>query len=348
MAKQNNRLTVTISPISFVYLAVVAAAVALLWFLSGIVILIVASIIFAAALNPSVTSLQKLKIPRPLAVTILYVLVFGILGLIVYLVTPTITQQIQSLLNNLPDIQNKLEASLAPQPWLLSSYKTLTTTVTSRPDIVLNQVSQTALGFGASIFGFVTILVLTFYFLLNSRQIANGLVKYIPSKGKREEVLHIASTSSVKLGHWIRGQLLTCLIVFVVTFIVLSLLGVPYSLTLALIAGVLQFIPFVGAVVGAIPAVLVAFTISPIKAVFVVIFFIILQMVIGNIVVPQVMKKAVGVSPIIILIAALVGFSLLGVLGVLLAVPIAAVIDVVFESLGSRYVKEKITEVTQE
>lgn len=347
-SRGSERQTITISPVSWVYLAIVVVAVGLLWYLSGVVILVLASIIFAAALNPSVVSLQKMKIPRPLAVGILYIVVFGVLGIVLYLVTPTITQQIQSLLSNLPSIQSHVQASLSSQPWLLSVYQKLTSTVADRPDIFINQVSQTAFGIVASVFGFVTVLVLTFYFLLNGRQIAQGLVKYVPTRRKRDEVLEIGLNSSVKLGHWIRGQLLLCLIVFVTTFITLSLLGVPYALTLALFAGLLQFIPFVGAVVGAIPAVLVAFTISPLKALFVVIFFVILQTLLGNIIGPQVMKKAVGVSPIIILIAALVGYTLLGVVGVILAVPIAAVIDVVYESQGSDFVKEKINEATQD
>ncbi len=346
--RPQQKLSVTISPISWVYLAIVVAAVALLWYLSGIVLLVLASIIFAAALNPSVAQLQKLKIPRPLAVVLLYVVIFGVLGLIVYLVTPTITQQIQSLISNLPSLQAKIHTSLAPQPWLLQAYDKLSDTVQSRPDIVLNQVSQTAFGFVISIFGFVTILVLTFYFLLNGRSIAATLVKYLPTKQNRDEVLRISQTSSVKLGHWIRGQLLLCFITFVVTFIVLSLLQVPYSLTLALFAGVLQFVPFVGAIVGAIPAILVAMTISPIKGLIVLAYFVVFQLILGNIVGPQVMKKAVGVSPIIILIAALVGYTLLGIIGVLLAVPVAAVVDVVFESRGSNYVKEKIDEATQD
>lgn len=347
-SRGTDRQTITISPISWVYLAIVVVAVGLLWYLSGVVILVLASIIFAAALNPSVVSLQKMKIPRPLAVAILYIVFFGVLGIVLYLVTPTITQQIQSLVNNLPSTQSRVQASLASQPWLLAGYQKLSATVASRPDLVINQVSQTAFGVVASVFGFVTVLVLTFYFLLNGRQIAQGLVKYVPTRRKRDEVLEIGLNSSVKLGHWIRGQLLLCLIVFVTTFIALSLLGVPYALTLALFAGLLQFIPFVGAVVGAIPAVLVAFTISPLKALFVVIFFVILQTLLGNIIGPQVMKKAVGVSPIIILIAALVGYTLLGVVGVILAVPIAAVIDVVYESQGSDFVKEKINEATQD
>lgn len=344
----SERQTITISPISWVYLAIVLVSVALLWYLSGVVILVLASIIFAAALNPSVVALQKMKIPRPVAVAILYIVVFGVLGIVLYLITPTITQQIQSLVSNLPGIQSRIQGSLASQPWLLSSYQKLTSTFAARPDLLVNQVSQTAFGIVASVFGFVTVLVLTFYFLLNGRQIAQGLVKYVPTRRKRDEVLDIGLNSSVKLGHWIRGQLLLCLIVFVTTFIALSLLGVPYALTLALFAGLLQFIPFVGAVVGAIPAVLVAFTISPIKTLFVIIFFVILQTLLGNIIGPQVMKKAVGVSPIIILIAALVGYTLLGVVGVILAVPIAAVIDVVFESQGSEYVKDKISEATHD
>jgi predicted PurR-regulated permease PerM len=173
------------------------------------------------------------------------------------------------------------------------------------------------------------------------------MVRYIPGKERQKEVLAIGSESSVKLGHWIRYQLIMSFIVFITTYIILSFMGVKVALSLSLFAGVLQFIPFIGAFIGAVPATLAALVVSPTYALVFIALTIVIQLILANVISPQLFKKAIGVSPVIILLAALIGFTLLGPVGVILAVPVAAIIDVVFDTMGSDYVKEKIDEVAK-
>lgn len=345
--KHGEKLNVTISPVSFVYLAIVVGGALLLWYLSGVVVLVLASLIFAAGLDPSVRRLQQMKFPRWLAVLVIYLLVLAILGYLVVLIAPNLSEQINSLVKDFPAHKAKIESSLVSQPLLLEGFDRVSSSITGKPEIIVTQVSQVATGVIGSVFGFITFLVLTFYFLLNGREIAESIIRYIPRRENRQRVAKIARQSSIKLGHWIRFQLLMSVIVFVSMYILLTILGVQYALAFALFAGLLQFVPFIGPVIGAVPAGLGALSVSPFTALVVVIFVVILQMVLANVVSPMLFKKAIGVSPVIILIAVLIGFALFGPIGIILAVPVAAVIDVVFDSLGSDYVKEKINEATE-
>ncbi len=344
--KDAQKLTVTISPLSFVYLVVVIAFLVLLWYSSGVVIIVLASLIFAAGLNPSVKKLEKIKFPRWLAVSVIFALTFAVLGYLIFLIAPTLVQQVNDIVANYPSISANINASLANQPLLQDLLDKLLVSIRSRPEVVTGQIGQAATGLIGGVFGFITFLVLTFYFLLSGQKISSAMVRYIPSKKRQREITMIGQESSIKLGHWIRSQLVMATIVFLATYGILTAMGVQYSLALSLFAGILQFIPFVGPLVGAIPGLLAALVLSPVSALIFIVFVIVSQLILANIVAPQLFNKAIGVSPVVILLAVLIGFSLLGPIGVILAIPVAAVVDVVFDSIGSDYVKEKISEAT--
>jgi len=344
--KRSDRVTVTISPMSFVYLAIVVALCAMLWYLSGVVVIIVASLIFAAGLNPSVRKLEKMRFPRWLAVTVIYTLVFVLLGYLIFAISPSITNQVNSIFTNFPSYQKQIEQTLSSQPLLLEGFDRMVSILRRPPEALADQVGQAATGVIGSVFGFITFLVLTFYFLMSGREILLAVVRYVPGKERRKEILEIGRESSVKLGRWIRYQLIMSFIVFITTYIILSLLGVKVALSLALFAGILQFVPFIGAFIGAVPATLAALVISPSAALIFIGLTVLIQLILANVISPQLFNKAIGVSPVIILLAALVGFTLLGPIGIILAVPVAAIIDVIFDTMGSDYVKEKIDEAT--
>jgi predicted PurR-regulated permease PerM len=274
-------------------------------------------------------------------------LVFVLLGYLIFAISPSITDQVNSIFKNFPTYQKQIDQSLSGQPLLQEAFDRVVFTLRNRPEAIASQVSQAATGVIGSVFGFITFLVLTFYFLMSGKDILVAMVRYIPGKERQKEVLAIGSESSVKLGHWIRYQLIMSFIVFITTYIILSFMGVKVDLSLSLFAGVLQFIPFIGAFIGAVPATLAALVVSPTYALVFIALTIVIQLILANVISPQLFKKAIGVSPVIILLAALIGFTLLGPVGVILAVPVAAIIDVVFDTMGSDYVKEKIDEVAK-
>jgi predicted PurR-regulated permease PerM len=136
-----------------------------------------------------------------------------------------------------------------------------------------------------------------------------------------------------KMGLWLRGQLILCLIIFALTYLGLSILGVKYALILALIAGLTEFIPYLGPFLGGVPAVFLAFTQSPTLAIFVAILYIIVQQIENNFLTPKIMEKAVGLNPIVSIAAIMVGFSIGGVIGALLSIPVATAAVVVIQDL---------------
>jgi predicted PurR-regulated permease PerM len=288
-----------------------------------------------------------MRFPRWLAVSIIYTLVFVLIGYLVFLITPSINDQVTTIVKNFPEYRSQIDQSLSSQPLLKAAFDRLVLLSQSRPDALADQVGQAATGAIGSVFGFITFLVLTFYFLMSGREILVAVVRYVPGRERQKEIIEIGSESSIKLGRWIRYQLIMSLIVFITTYIILTLLGVKVALSLALFAGVLQFVPFIGAFIGAVPAALAALVISPTAALIFIALTVVIQLILANVISPQLFNKAIGVSPVIILLAALVGFTLLGPIGIILAVPVAAIIDVVFDTMGSDYVKEKIDEATK-
>ncbi|EKE05186.1 MAG: protein of unknown function UPF0118 [uncultured bacterium] len=158
-------------------------------------------------------------------------------------------------------------------------------------------------------------------------------------------VLRIIEKVQKQIGNWLKGQLVLCLIIGLMIYIGLLILGINYALVLACLAAIGEFIPYVGTFAAAIPALFLAFTQSPIKAVFVLILYVIVQQIENHLVAPKVMQRAVGLNPIIVITSLLVGAKIGGVLGVFLAIPVATGISVVIREL---YRKNEVIDVDKE
>jgi predicted PurR-regulated permease PerM len=183
------------------------------------------------------------------------------------------------------------------------------------------------------IFGLVTILILTFYLLVDGDDIVKVFVRLFPA-GERLRVEDACRRVTSKVSAWLGGQLLLAAIIGTSAAIGLWLLGVPYFYVLALIAALGEMIPVVGPVLSAIPALAVALAVSPTTALGVLLFFFAQQQFENHVLVPKVMERQVGVSAVIVIIALLIGGSLLGIVGAILAVPTAAILQVLFEELA--------------
>jgi predicted PurR-regulated permease PerM len=131
-----------------------------------------------------------------------------------------------------------------------------------------------------------------------------------------------------KIGLWLRGQIILSVIIFLLTYLGLSILGVKYALVLALVAGLTEFVPYLGPILAAIPAVFFAFTQDPMLAVFVIVLYYIIQLFENNFIVPQLMQKVVGLNPVVSIVVLLIGFKVGGIIGVILAIPVATAIGV--------------------
>lgn len=306
----------------------------LLWYLKSVIALLFVVLIIISALGPIIDKWEKYKIPRWLGAILIYLIVIAFIFLIAYLIIPPLAHQIVDLANQLPDYIQKIEDSFSFLKDNSAREKVLETLQSNLSNISQNLakasggILSTTLAVFGGITSFVIGAVLVFYLLLAKNEITEGILTFIPKKN-RAVVQRVGKEIIAKLGAWARGQFVLSVIVGLVSGVALKIIGVPYALILGIVAGLTEFIPTVGPIIGAIPAILIALGVSPIKAIIVVIVYILIQQLESNILVPNVMKKAVGINPAIIIIAILIGAELGGVVGMILAVPVAAIIAII-------------------
>lgn len=301
--------------------------VALFWLtveLSGILIIIFISYIIMAALTPFSIYLSRKRFPRILSALIPYVITVAILVLLIFPLVPFLISQIQLLFNNLPGYINQAGKSLNIHIDTSSIGNVFGSDINS---VGKNAISLTGKIF-SGVFSILTVFVISFYLMLERKMLKKQLLSLLPQKYQESALMTLIQIEN-KIGLWLRGQLVLSLTIGFFTWVGLTILGLPFALPLGLMAGLLEIVPTIGPIISAIPAVIVALTISPGLAMSVVIFYILLQMLENNLLVPKIMEKAVGLNPIIIIIGVLIGSKFLGILGALLAVPFTAMILII-------------------
>lgn len=322
-----------------------AVTVVLLWALYLVrtpLLLIYVSALFATGLAPLVRIIErqrvlpigKRRLPRTAAILVIYATVLGSLAGIGAAVIPPMVRQSREFWKQLPQYVDQFQQRLAS--WGLiapaSSYKDLLQQAPAGSGDAVTMVLATVWGFVGGIFGVVTILLLTFYLLVDSQRIFSVFVRLFPRR-RRPQVSELSALVTAKVSAWLGGQMLLGFIIGVTTAIGLAMMGVPYFFVLAVIAGIGEMIPMVGPLLAAIPAVLVALTVSPALAFAVAVFFIVQQALENNVLVPKVMGQQVGLSAVTVIASLAIGTELLGFVGALLAVPTAAIVQVLFEEL---------------
>jgi predicted PurR-regulated permease PerM len=322
---------ISITTGTFIRAIVVIAAAYAVWQLSTLVLLLLSAIVIASAVEPGVEFFMKYKAPRPLAVILIYVSVLAVLGALIWFFIPPMLDEAMALLAILPQYVSQV-GNLSSLPFLQNS-----TVAPSLMESVLtlqNAFIDTGAGVLrvlSSIFGGVFYLLLTIvvsiYFSFQETGVDDFLRLVAPPK-HRDYVLSLWRRSHKKIGLWMQGQLLLSLIITVLLFLGLSLLGVQYALLLAIFAGVMELIPVFGSFVAAVPGIAVALTTGDLTTVAAVtILYLVVNQFQAHLIYPLVVKKIVGVAPILVIIALIAGGQLAGFLGVLLSVPIAAVIQ---------------------
>lgn len=314
----------------------VILALAFLWVIRDIVIVLLLAVVFASAMEPLVNYFKLRRVPRAVSVLAVYILVFAVIGSIVYLMIPTLINQVQLLGENLPNYIAQLRDRIPEIGGLTANLdltefgKQLFQTLNGGESVLTRTV-----GLFNGLLSVITILVVSFYLVAEEKGMKEFIRTLVPPH-HQEFTMTLVDKIQQKMGLWIIGQLLLSISIFALTFIGLSILGVKYALFLALVAGILEVIPYIGPFVSAIPAVFFAFIQNPPLAVAVLILYILVQKTEGYILVPKIMQKTVGISPLVVLVALLVGFKLAGILGLLLAVPLVGGITVVVSEFYSR------------
>jgi len=316
---------IEISTTTLLKIAVIVLGLWLIYLIKEVVILFIFVLIIVAALDPIIDWFEVRKIPRPASIVLVYIVIFSLFGLLVYLVMPPLISQIIQLAQDAPLYFHKLqalgEAASGWQKALLS--------VSSQLSKLTGGLWQATLTIFGGLVSFLTVIFLSIYMLWEERGIKKSLINFWPEH-KKEQISFLFNKVETKLGGWLQGQLILCLIIGIVTYIGLLIMKVPYALVLAILAAVLEIIPYFGPIIAGIMAILVAYFLGGgvWQAVAVLILYVVVQQIESQILVPKIMQKSVGLSPVIIILALLIGAKLLGLVGIILAIPVAAGLSV--------------------
>ena len=322
---------------------VVLLALAVLYVAREAMMLIYISALVAMGFSPLVGLMQRpshgrIRLSRTFAILAIYLTIIGALVLVALAVIPPAVVQGRELWARVPELFDDFQR-------FLIRYRLMTRRVTLQ-EAVLNAPAGsggnavTSAIFAISsliggVFGVVTILILSFYLLIEAEPLFHYLIRFVPAD-KRAQVGAAARESVLKVSAWLRAQLTLAGVMGVFAAVGLGLMGEPYFYVIALIAAVGETIPIVGPIIGGVTAVAVAIATSPRLAVTVGIYFFVLHQLESNVLVPKIMERRVGVSPVAVLIALLLGTALLGLIGAILAIPTAAILSVFVEEFSSR------------
>lgn len=333
---------ISISSGSVVRVLLILAAAYALWQLSTLVLLLLSAIIIASAVEPGVEFFQKWKFPRALAVVSVYIVLLALFATLVWFFVPPMLAEAVALLAVLPQYVSEVQNFSIPFLPSAQVGPSLAETVIALQNTFTNT-GAGVLQFLSSIFGgafyFMLTVVVSIYFSLQETGVDDFLRIVTPEK-HRDYALNLWRRSHKKIGLWMQGQLLLSLIITVLLYLGLSLLGVPYALILAIFAGLMELIPVFGSLIAAVPGVAIALiTGGTTLALIVAGFFLVVNQFQANLIYPLVVQKIVGVAPILVIIALIAGGQLGGFLGVLLSVPIAAVVQEFVNDIQKRRIE---------
>jgi predicted PurR-regulated permease PerM len=317
-----------------------------LFLIREILAILFVALIIASAVDPWVDWMQKKKIPRGVGIIFIYFILFAVVGVVVYLIIPPIIEQVNELANNFPQILEKVISGFEFLKYYSAKYGILDNVKENVGSIGANLqgaaggVFSTVSGIFGGIFSFFLVLVITFYMVVEENAMKKIVWSVVPKK-QQVYVMHLINRMQKKVGLWLRGQLILSLIIFALTYIGLLILGVKYALVLALIAGLTEFVPYLGPMLAAIPAIFLALTQAPMLALFVAALYYIIQWVENNIIVPKLMQKVVGLNPIVSIAVLLIGFKVGGIVGAILSIPVATAIGVFVTDMFESRAQEK-------
>lgn len=331
----------------FVVLTILLLAVAgFVYQIRDILILFFVALLFAAALDPMVDALERRRVPRSIGVILIYLIVLGAVGLLVSNLVPVVAKELAQLATKIQDFVTKIVEGTVDLPgwleWLrptiknffegldvskVGNYKEILLNIANSLQDVAGNVLNGVLRVFNGLFNALIVFVLTFLMTIDE----HGIDKFVTSLFPSRYATYIAEKSASikeKMGAWLRGQIALCVIVGVLVYIGFLIIGlfysnVEYGATIALVAGFTELIPYAGPFITWIIALPVMANQSLILVVWMTVLLYVVQVLENNFIVPLVMHKAVGISPIFIMFAMFVGFSFLGVLGMILAVPVA-------------------------
>lgn len=332
------KTTIHISTGTLIRIVVFVACVFLLWQIRDVLLILLVAVLIASGLEPIVSYLQKFRIPRAVSLIVTYIILIALIGGIGTLLIPPLVFEIQNLTENLPQIYQQLVMYWGSYLGLLGTGEIFSSLQKSLGDVgqFLGQISGGFFATTKSFFGGMFAVVLTFvisFYLVLSKDSLTFFVKSVVPLAHQNYILILIKKCQYKIGRWLIAQCFLGLIVGIFVFIGLWVLNVPYALALALLAAVLELVPVIGPIIAAIPAALLGFTNSFLVGILVIVLFIVVNQLENHVLVPNIMKRAIGLNPLTTIIAIIIGGKLAGFVGILLAVPVATIVSVIFNDL---------------
>lgn len=318
------------------------AAGLLLRELVGVIEVLTLALLIALIMDPAVNRLQRLRIPRWLATLMVVGIGVALITVLGSIMLPLLAQQVGDFLVQAPNVarsvQNYILALQERYPAIQAGDRAASVDVTSALQEVIQRAGElwnlTTRGAGL-LFKAMGAIVMALYMVSNPKPLVNGVLALFPVE-RRDRVQELLTMIHNRVSGWIIGQLAAIFIVAALTWLGLSVLGIKYALTFAVLTGILEIIPFFGPILSAILPTLVALTDSPTKALLVVIIYLAIHQIEAHLISPLVIARSVRLHPVVVIVAVLVMGDLLGLIGVVLAVPTAAVATVLLDEL---YVK---------
>lgn len=310
----------------------------LIYLVKDILIWFAFALIISVLFTPAINFLEKLKIPRSLAIVFIYIAIFGILGLAIFWTAPILVSEVQQFSQLFPQYFEKIAPPLRDLG--IEAFENMESFTLALGEIV-KKASSDILSALAVLFGGIgsTLFILIIAFFLSFEAKGAEKVIFLFSPKRYESyVMSIWEKSQMKVSSWFGSRVLTSLFVGLALFIALSLFNVRYALSLSLLTAVLDFIPVFGPIIAGVITVLFVVLDSWLKALFVLVVFIIIQQIEGSILSPILTKRFIGLPPVLVLLSLAIGGKLFGVLGAVLAVPLAGII---FEFLRDFLKKRK-------
>ena len=316
---------VEISHKTIIFTVLLLLSLGAVYVIRDIILQLFAALLLMTVLQPMVNLFVKIRLPRTVSVLLSYIVVFGVFGGVVALIIPALVDQTTSFVNALPLYFSNLG---------LSSYFStdIAKELLNRLGSLPGEVFKFTISVFTNVVSVLTVLIFAFYMLLSRAKLEDQLGFLFGEEMKRK-LGFLINDLEARLGSWARGQFALMFIVGLATYVGLLVIGVPFALPLAILAGLLEIIPYLGPIVAAIPSIIIGFGISPVMGMGTAGVAILIQQLENYVLVPKVMEKSTGVSPIITLVALAIGERFLGVVGMIISIPMVITLQIIFKHL---------------
>lgn len=356
--KKEMRITVSIDSVIKATVAIlgVIGFAYLLFYIKSIIIIFLVALFLAATFNPAVDKLHSYHIPRGLGIFIVYLVVLGVITLIFTSLVPIIAEQVSSLALSVRDMVQNIVSDQEMDSWFMRRIQPIANQIWQNVDQtqILNSLTTSLKEVGSrltsfagnaigaiftifnGIFNLLLVLIITFFMVVNKKNTSNFFHSLFPHKYSGY-ISQKTGEVSTKIGEWIRGQVLLALAMGLVTFIVFSIIGINYALTLAMVSALAEFIPYLGPFITFFSAALIALNQDPVILLWLIPAYAVMQFLEGNIMVPLIVGRSVGLNPVVVIFALMAGATIgynigggigLGLVGMIIAVPLANIISI--------------------